>query len=78
VFLVVAWSSGTNRMAIVTAREASVRSGPLEEAQTAFTAHDGAELAILDAKDDWLQVNAGQRSGWVKRGQVVQFPLLQK
>jgi len=34
---------------IVTARDASIRSGPLDEAKTVFTAHDGAELAVLVA-----------------------------
>lgn len=61
--------------AIVTGHENPVRSGPLDEAQVVFTAHDGAELAVLDTKDNWLQVSAGQRNGWLKREQVRQFPL---
>jgi tetratricopeptide (TPR) repeat protein len=66
--------TGSREIAIVTAHEAAVRSGPLDESQSVFTAHDGEELAILDAKDDWLQVNAGQRLGWLKREQVLLFP----
>ncbi len=44
------------RVAIVVARDAAVRNGPLEESTTAFTVHDGAELAVLDQKDD-IRVN---------------------
>ena len=33
--------------------------------------HDGAELRVLDRKDDWLQVSDGaRRIGWVKRSEV--------
>lgn len=60
------------RTAIVTAREAVVRFGPLGESPAAFTAHDGAELRVLDQKDDWLQVSAGpRRTGWLRRDQVL-------
>lgn len=57
--------------AIVVGPEANVRSGPLAEAKQMFVAHDGAELEVLDHKDDWLQVTAGQRVGWVKKEQVM-------
>ena len=57
--------------AVVTAREVAVHNGPFEESPNAFTARDGAELRVLDRKDDWLQVTDGnRRSGWLKRGQV--------
>ena len=56
------------------AHENPVRSGPLDEAQMVFPAHDGAELAILDTKDNWLQVGVGPRSGWLKREQVQMLP----
>jgi tetratricopeptide (TPR) repeat protein len=63
------------RTAIVTARDAVVRHGPLDESQTAFTVHDGAELLVLDRKDDWLQVSIDpRRIGWVRRDQVL-FPI---
>lgn len=55
---------------IVTAEEAVVRTGPLDESQNAFTVHDGAELRVLDQKDEWLQVSADNRLGWLKREQV--------
>lgn len=59
------------RMAIVTVTDATVRNSPLDEAPGSFTAHDGAELRVLDHKDDWLQVtDDAQRFGWVKRSSV--------
>lgn len=66
--------ANSREIAIVTAQEAAVRSGPLDESPSVFTAHDGAELAVLDTKNDWLQVNAGQRLGWLKREQALSFP----
>jgi tetratricopeptide (TPR) repeat protein len=58
--------------AIVVVQDATVRNGPLEGSQTGFTVHDGAELQILDQKDNWLQVEAdGQRVGWLRKDQVV-------
>ncbi len=60
-----------DKTAIVVVSEAAVRNGPFEESPNSFTARDGAELRVLDAKDDWLQVTDGaQRSGWVKSGAV--------
>ena len=60
------------RVAIVITNEAVVRHGPLAESQTAFTAHDGAELRMLDQKEEWLQVSAGPRQvGWLRRDQVI-------
>ena len=59
-------------VAIVIAKEADVRNGPLTESRTAFTAHDGAELRVLDQKDEWLEVSAGPReTGWLRRDQVL-------
>ena len=57
---------------VVTARNAVVRYGPFTESQSAFTAADGAELSLLDRKDDWFQVSAGAKSiGWLKTNAVV-------
>jgi tetratricopeptide (TPR) repeat protein len=59
------------KLVVVTAKEATVRKGPFEESESAFAAHDGAELQVLDRKDDWLQVSDGlRRNGWVRRGEV--------
>ncbi len=58
--------------AIVVAPEATVRYGPLAESPAAFTVHDGAELRVLDHKDEWLQVSAGPgRIGWLRRDQTL-------
>jgi hypothetical protein len=61
--------------AVVTAAEATARSGPFKDAQTAFTVHDGAELSVLDRHDDWLQVASGTgETGWVSAKQVEVLP----
>ncbi len=63
------------RTAIVITREATVRYGPLAESPAAFTVHDGAELRVLDQKDEWLQVSAGpRRIGWLRRDQTLLHP----
>ncbi|MEK7706589.1 MAG: SH3 domain-containing protein [Verrucomicrobiota bacterium] len=59
------------KSAVITAREVTVHNGPFDESPNAFTAHDGAELRVLDRKDDWLQVtDDNRRTGWLKRGEV--------
>jgi tetratricopeptide (TPR) repeat protein len=64
------------RTIVVTVPEASARITPNAEARPAFTANDGAELRVLDAKDDWLQVSDGtpRRFGWIQRQQTVSVP----
>ena len=63
------------KTAVVVTPEAVVRQGPLDESVTAFTVHDGAELQVLDRKDEWLQVTIDpRRIGWVRRDQVVLTP----
>ena len=60
------------QVAIVIAREAVVRHGPLDESQNAFAVHDGAELRVLERKDDWLLVTTDpRRTGWIRRDQVL-------
>ena len=62
-------------VAVVTSAEATARSGPFEEAQSAFTAHDGAELRVLDRHDDWVQVaNSAGKIGWLSKKQVEVLP----
>jgi uncharacterized protein YgiM (DUF1202 family) len=52
--------------------DALLHSGPLDEAATGATVHDGAELEVLDAKNNWLQVSAdNQHIGWIKNEQIV-------
>jgi len=65
----------SKQTAVVVAPDATARSGPFDEAQSAFTAHDGAELAVLDRRDNWLQVTDGSgRIGWLQRQQVEILP----
>jgi tetratricopeptide (TPR) repeat protein len=67
-----AWSNDSAKTAIVIAQDAVTHNGPLEEAPTGATIHDGAELDVLDTKNDWLQVRVNdQRVGWIKREQVI-------
>ena len=64
--------SESTKMAIVIAPDAVIHNGPLDEAPKAATVHDGAELTVLDTKNDWLQVRVdNQRVGWVKKQQVI-------
>jgi hypothetical protein len=61
--------------AIVVTQEAVARQAPLEESQSAFTLHDGAELQVLDQKDQWLQVQAdARRIGWVRKDVLLLGP----
>jgi tetratricopeptide (TPR) repeat protein len=73
--LALAFSAENRPSAVVTAAEAGVHNGPLDESPVAFTAHDGAELEVLDKKGDWLQVSVGDRRlGWIHRAQVALEP----
>jgi tetratricopeptide (TPR) repeat protein len=63
------------RSSIVLVSEAVVRRGPMDESQSAFTAHDGAELLVLAQDGDWLQVSdAAKRVGWVPHKEVALMP----
>jgi tetratricopeptide (TPR) repeat protein len=65
----------SGKTAVVVAPDALARSGPFNEAQSMFTVRDGAELTVLDQKNDWLQVTDGtQRIGWLQRQQVEILP----
>jgi tetratricopeptide (TPR) repeat protein len=65
----------SNSTAVVIFAEATARSGPFDDAQNAFTAHDGAELSVLDRHDGWIQVADGSgKSGWLPLKQVEILP----
>lgn len=69
------YSARLTRRAIVVTAETVARQAPLDESQNAFTLHDGAELLVLDQKDEWLQVKAdSRRIGWVRRESVLVTP----
>ena len=62
-------------VAVVTATEATARSGPFDDAQSAFTVRDGAEMHVLDRHDDWVQVADGSgKIGWLTRKQADVLP----
>jgi len=61
--------------AVVTADNATARSGPFDDAQSAFTSRDGAELPVLDRRDGWVQVADGAgKTGWLPVKQVEVLP----
>jgi len=61
--------------AVVVDDNATARSGPFDDAQSAFTARDGAELSVVDLRDGWVQVtNGAGKSGWLNRKQVEVLP----
>ena len=68
-------SDRSTPLAIVSVPEAMVRNGPFDEFQSVFTVNNGAELAVIDQKNDWLQVRADERKvGWIKRSEVLLAP----
>ena len=65
----------SKQTAVVVATEATARSGPFDEAQSVFTARDGAELAVLGRRNDWLQVSDGSgKIGWLQDKQAEVLP----
>jgi tetratricopeptide (TPR) repeat protein len=67
----------SNSVAVVVLPDAVTRSGPFDDAQNAFAVHDGAELAVLDQRNGWVQVSDGSgRSGWMKTSQVEVLPAI--
>jgi tetratricopeptide (TPR) repeat protein len=62
-------------VAVVTASDATARSGPFDDAQNVFSARDGAELKVLDRHDDWVQVaNSAGKIGWLNGKQAAVLP----
>ncbi|MDD5138920.1 MAG: tetratricopeptide repeat protein [Verrucomicrobiales bacterium] len=65
----------SNASAVVVADNVTARSGPFDDAQSAFTARDGAELSVLSRRDDWVQVaDATGKTGWLPVKQVEILP----
>jgi hypothetical protein len=53
---------------VVVVAETTGHQAPLDESPNAFTLHDGAEVLVLDQKNDWLQVRVDpRRIGWIHR-----------
>jgi hypothetical protein len=67
-----AWNDWRQAEAVVVAREAVVRFGPLDVSQQAFQLRDGVELTVRSVKDDWIEVrDPEKRTGWIRRDEVV-------
>jgi tetratricopeptide (TPR) repeat protein len=65
----------SKQTAVIISAQATARSGPFDDAQSAFTAHDGAELSVLDRREDWVQVADGSgKIGWLPVKQVEVLP----
>jgi tetratricopeptide (TPR) repeat protein len=65
----------SKQTAVVISAQAMARSGPFDDAQSAFTTRDGAELSVFDRRDDWLQVADGSgKIGWLPAKQVEVLP----
>jgi len=65
----------SNANAVVVADNVTARSGPFEDAQSAFTARDGAEMSVLSRREDWVQVADGAgKIGWLPAKQVEVLP----
>lgn len=75
VCVLILYQDRSDRIAIVVSDVAIAHKGPLDESPAAFTIHDGAELRLLDAKEDWFQVTAdSRRIGWLKRSDALLIP----
>ena len=65
------YTNTQSKSGVVTTSEAVVRRGPFDESQSAFTVRDGAELLVVDSKDNWLQVaDAAHHTGWIRTNQL--------
>jgi tetratricopeptide (TPR) repeat protein len=63
------------KSSIVIVPEAVARRGPMDISQSAFTAHDGAELLVLRRNGDWLEVtDAARHEGWMREKDVALMP----
>jgi hypothetical protein len=63
------------KTAVVIVSEAVARRGPMDISQSAFTAHDGAELMVIKRDGDWLEVaDAARHDGWMRRQDVALMP----
>jgi hypothetical protein len=47
----------------------------MDQSQSAFTAHDGAEMLVLSRDGDWLEVSdAARHIGWLQQKDVALMP----
>lgn len=63
------------REAVVVAKEAIIRYGPLQVSRELQKVADGTELIVLDEKDGWFQVAGLARgTGWIQAADVALLP----
>ena len=60
--------------AVVTADESVVRAGPGESYSEIFILHDGAEMRVVQRKDDWvkvqIQIESDIKRGWIQQKDI--------
>ncbi|MFO1459898.1 MAG: hypothetical protein U1G08_10855 [Verrucomicrobiota bacterium] len=61
---------------VVLQPDTGIRVSPLDEARTAFSLPEGAEVRSRGIRGDWVLVEepVSRRSGWAKRGEVAVLP----
>lgn len=65
------YANSQTQSGVITTNEAVVRRGPFDESQSSFTVRDGAELLVVDHKDNWLEVaDAAHHTGWIRTNQL--------
>ncbi len=63
------------KSAVVIVSESVARRTPLEEAQTAFTLHDGSELLVLNQTGSWIEIaDAADHTGWLPQKDLAFIP----
>jgi uncharacterized protein YraI len=72
------WTNAVPAEAVVVAEEINVTSGPGTQYVTAFTLHNGAEVELLETRDNWLRLALpnNEMQGWVPANavEVVDIP----
>ncbi|MBL9173634.1 MAG: hypothetical protein JNL10_08880 [Verrucomicrobiales bacterium] len=70
------WSRWRNPDTVVLQGDTAIRVSPLDEARTAFSMQEGAELRSRGTRGDWVLVEepVSRRTGWAKRGEVAVLP----
>jgi hypothetical protein len=63
--------SGSDASGVVVVSECPVRLGPLDESPVSFRLRDGAEVKVVDRRDNWVQVATGaRRVGWAQLNEI--------
>lgn len=61
----------SGRYAVVVVSKVAAHSSPFEGSDKTFDLQDGAEVRILDEKEDWIQATTdARRTGWIQKRNV--------